>query len=312
MNPTVTDVITAFNRIPEKGAVSIAIDRAGVVLPKGGHFQGIQRLPGEPQLLVITSSSLDTQGYFVVCDMAENGLSGRARSPVTMARSPFIHAGGCQAVGHFLVAGVENPEFNRTSEVQFWDFRRFPVQLISMTIPRSGAENVSTAGAVGMSSLGDGSVLAVATFNAGTVDFYMSVGNPFSGSPFGLKFTWALKGADMANWIDQNWAHYQSVNLITQTTGELFMVAFHRDDQARDWMDLYSVDLAGGQSALKKMAKKHMTCTNGCNFNAGAGIFIPSTDGIAVSQSFEVFAVSYYSGDNVTGTTINVNHFTAI
>jgi hypothetical protein len=27
-----------------------------------------------------------------------------------------------------------------------WDFRRFPVQLIPMTIPRSGKEKVSTAG----------------------------------------------------------------------------------------------------------------------------------------------------------------------
>jgi hypothetical protein len=37
MNPTITNVVEAFNAVPVNGA-SIAIDRTGVVLPSGGHI----------------------------------------------------------------------------------------------------------------------------------------------------------------------------------------------------------------------------------------------------------------------------------
>src|SRR4029077_14298050 len=185
-------------------------------LPDGEHFQGIQRLSGERQLLVMTHSSSNTQGYFVAAEVREQELEGRAFSPVTMSRSPFIHAGGCQSYGNILVAGVEDPNGKSTSEVQFWDFNRFPVQLTPMTIPRTGPVMVSTAGAVGISSFKNGAIVAVATWNSGSVDFYISDADPFAGSPFILKFRWSSLAVDMTDWIDQNWAAYQSVNLITE------------------------------------------------------------------------------------------------
>jgi hypothetical protein len=313
MNPVLNHVVTAYNQVAAH-ATSISIDRAGVVLPAGGHFQGIQRMLGEPgepresrepQLLVITSSS-NQQAYFVACAMAEDGLSGRAYSPVTMAMSPLRHAGGCQAVGNYLVAGIEDNDTNRVSEVQFWDFTRFPTQLIPMTIPRSGKEKVSTAGAVGLSSFNNGSALAVATYNAGTVDFYRSDADPFNGSPFTLRFTWVEDQADKTNWIDQNFLTYQNVNLVTQADGQLFMIGFERSG-GDDFMDLFSVNLEGEpNSALKKLATKHMFCTDGCTFHYGGGIFIPSPDG------FEVYAVNGDSGNYETGTTIHANLFAAM
>jgi hypothetical protein len=151
MNPILADVPSAFRRVAGRPR-SIAIDRKGVVLPRGGHFQGIQRLAGGPPRLVITSSS-DSQAYFVTCAMSPDGGRGRARPPVSMAGAPLKHGGGCQTVGSFLVAGVEDDVGRRTSEVQFWDLRGTPVRLTSMTIRRSGAPEVSTAGAVGLSSL---------------------------------------------------------------------------------------------------------------------------------------------------------------
>jgi hypothetical protein len=313
MNPIMNNVAAAFNAVPVH-ATSISIDRAGVVLPQGGHFQGIQRLPRasyesrelrQSELLVITSSS-DQQAYFVACAMEEDGLSGRAYSPVTMAMSPLRHAGGCQAVDHYLVAGIEDNDTNRVSEVQFWDFKRFPTRIIPMTIPRSGPKYVSTAGAVGLTSINNGTVLAVATFNADTVDFYSSDADPFKGSPFTYQFTWVKEGATKTDWIDQNFGAYQNINLITQAGGKLFMVGFDHSGN-EDFMDLFNVDLeADPSSALTKVAKKHMFCTNGCSFTYGAGIYIPSPDG------FEVYAVNGDSGNYETGTTIHANIFSAM
>jgi hypothetical protein len=304
MNPAINDVVAAYGQVTVH-AISISIDKSGVSLPGGGHFQGIQRLPsepGEPQLLVMTASAPPLEGFFVACEMAEDGLSGRAYSPVTMAWFPLDHAGGCQAVGHCLVAGLENHEDNQISEVQFWDFRRFPMRLIPMTIPRSGPQYVSTAGAVGLSSFGNGAALAVATYSAATVDFYTSEADPFTGSPFKYLFTWVGTHADKTGWIDQNFGAYQNVNLLTQTDGQLFMVGLHRAGN-EDFMDLFSVNLEGDPpSAFKKLAKKHMFCTDGCNFDDGAGIFITS------SKGFEVYAVNGDTGSD----TIHANRFAAM
>ena len=309
MNPAITDVVKAFGRVSTHGT-AIDIDRKGVALPPGpGHFQGIQRMPGEPPVLVITSSSKE-KAYFVECDMEENGKKGHARQPRIMATTamnpPFNHAGGCQAFGRVLVTGIENSNTETNSEIQFWDFAGVPGQL-PMTIPRPGAGHKHTAGAVGMTSFGRGTALAVATFNAATVDFLTSEGDPFNGSPLTPKFTWTEEKAHKKGWIDQNFGEYQSINLITQESdGQLFMGGCNRSGHS-DWMDLFSVNLEGkAESALTKLAKKHMYCTSEVGFDGGTGIFIPSSEG------FEVFAVGLYSGDHVTGTTIYVNHFAAM
>lgn len=300
-NPILNDVVAAYNLVATVDPVEVLIDRSGVPLHQGGHFQGIQWFPAQ-SLLVLTSDSND-EAYFVACKMTPDEQNGRAFAPVTMSWY-FQHVGGCQSFGNVLVAGCEDPDKNQTSEVQFWDFTRFPMQLVQMTIPRSGAEYVSTAGAVGMTTLGRGTVLAVATYNAGTVDFYRSEGDPFQGSPFDFQFTWAANEADKTNWIDENWGAYQNINLLTQKDGQLFLIGTHRNDSDEDWMDLYAINLnVAPSSALTKVGKKHMYCTLGCDFNKAAGIFIESSD------AFQVFAANGSSGDWQDGTTIQANIF---
>src|SRR6476620_10459553 len=108
MNPVFSDVPSAFARVAVHPR-ALTIDRKGVVLPKGGHFQGIQQLGARPERLVITSSS-DSQSYFLICDMNADGTRGRANAPVRLAGSPLNHAGGCQTVETFLVVGVEDDD----------------------------------------------------------------------------------------------------------------------------------------------------------------------------------------------------------
>jgi hypothetical protein len=299
-NPILNDVVAAFGRVASRNPVEVSIDRSGVVLHHGGHFQGIQWFPDQ-SLLVITSDS-DDVAYFVPCKMTDE-QNGRAYAPVTMSYY-FAHCGGCQSFGNFLVAGCEYPDKDQTSEVQFWDFRRFPMQLVQMTIPRSGPYKVSTAGAVGMSTRRRGTVLAVATFNALTVDFYTSKRDPFQGSPLDFQFTWSAYEADRTNWIDKNYLFYQNINLLTQRDGQLFLIGTTRNGSGEDWMDLYAVNLDVDPSfALTKVGTKHMYCTLGCDFSRAAGIFIESSD------AFKVFATPEGSGDWQDGTTIQANIF---
>ena len=303
MNPVLDDVRAAFDGVATH-AHSLAIDRKGVALPAGGHFQGIQRLGSTGHRLFITSSS-DTQAYFVPCDMNRGGTGGRANPPISLAHSPLTHAGGCQIVGDTLVVGVEDFGSRRSSEVQFWSVGRAPTQVTSLTIRRNGPEKVSTAGAVGMTSYRTGAVLAVATWNAETVDFYTTVADPCRNPRATIEFrkTWSKAGANRNGWIDGNFGAYQCVNLVTQRDGGIFLIAFNRSG-GDDWMDLFSVDVdAPPATMLKKLAKKHMFCSDGCSFEHGAGLYIPG------STHFEAYAVKGSSGDHKTGTTIHANHF---
>ncbi len=303
MNPLLDDVARAFARIPTRPR-AISIDRRGVALPAGGHFQGIQRLAPGPLRLAISSSS-DSRSYLVLCDLADDGSSGRARPPIRLADAPMHHAGGCQAVGHHLVVGVEDDDAKTTSQVQFWNLAGAPGRLDRLTIDRRGRAEVSTAGAVGLTSYRGGAALVVATWDAGTIDLYTCAQDPFlpGAGPFRLQRTWSRAGADKTGWVDANVGDYQSVNLVTQANGTLFLIGFNRSG-GDDWMDLFALDAeAPPARMLRKVAKKHMYCTNGCTFRHGAGVFVAS------SSQFEVYAVNGDSGDHQNGTRIHVNHF---
>lgn len=302
MNRILDDVRAAFDRVATHPR-SIAIDRKGIVLPAGGHFQGIQRI-GDGQRLAITSSS-DSEAYFVVCDMAGDWTKGRANAPVRLAARPLKHAGGCQTVGSVLVAGVEDDEGRRTSQVQFWNLAASPAQIAGLKITRNGAQDVSTAGAVGLSNYGNGAALAVATWNANTIDFYTAGKDPFQvlSERFQFRKTWSKSMADTTGWIDKNFGAYQCVNLVTQRDGVVYLIGFNRSG-GDDWMDLFSVNVdAPAPAMLKKVAKKHMFCSDGCSFEYGAGIYISS------STQFQVLTVRGDSGDHATGTTIRANLF---
>lgn len=303
MGPALNNVPAAFARIAAKPR-ALNIDRKGITLPKGGHLQGIQRFSATPERLVITSSS-DTEAYFLTCTVDAGGTQGRAESPTRLAVRPLHHAGGCQTVGTMMVVGVEDDDSRKTSEVQFWNLAGSPTPLPALTLRRSGPEKVATAGAVGITSFRGGSALAVASWDAETIDFYVSTADPTNNpnAKFAALRTWYKSRANKVGWIDQNFGAYQSVNLVSQRDGQLFLFGFHRDGDD-DWMDLYAVDLgAPTPNTLRKIAKKHMYCTNGCTFRHGSGIYVPNSD------SVEVYAVNGISGDHVTGATINANHF---
>lgn len=303
MNSVLDDVYAAFDHVAVRPR-AIKIDRQGVVLPAGGHFQSIQRTSGGR--LVITSSS-DTQAYFLTCDMTGDGTRGRASTPVRMASRPLKHAGGSQIVGNVLAAGIEDDVARRQSEVQFWNLAGNPAPIASLTVRRSGAQDVSTAGAVGVSSYRGGAALAVATWDAQTIDFYTAPVDPFqSGGGFQFRGTWSKSRANKSGWIDSNYGAYQCMNLVTQRDGRIFLIGFNRSG-GDDWMDLFAVNLdAPSSTMLKKVAKKHMFCSEGCSFEYGAGVYVASP------SRFEVYAVKGDSGNHSTGTTISANHFPAV
>ena len=104
------------------------------------------------------------------------------------------------------------------------------------------------------------------------MDFYTTVADPCRNPRATIEFrkTWSKAGANRNGWIDGNFGAYQCVNLVTQRDGGIFLIAFNRSG-GDDWMDLFSVDVdAPPATMLKKLAKKHMFCSDGCSFEHGA------------------------------------------
>jgi hypothetical protein len=305
MNPVMNDVAAAFVRIPIRPQ-SVTIDRTGIRLPVGGHFQGVQRVSGaQGEQLVVTSSS-DTIAYCVLCDLKRDGVTGRARDLVTLGELPLKHAGGCQVVGSIMAVGVEDDKARNRSNVDFWNLaaKPTPALLSPLTIQRSGPEKVSSAGAIGITTYGRGAILAVGTWDCDTIDFYTSSTIPFS--KFTFAQTWTRSAANKGNWIDQTFGSYQNISLITQRNGRVFLIGFHRSGDS-DWMDLYSVDLdAPAPNMLRKIDKKHMYCSDGCSFRDGAGVYVRS------ATMIDIYAVKGLSGNHATGEIININRFRSV
>jgi hypothetical protein len=302
MNPVMNDVPGAFVRVPIRPR-SVKIDRKAIVLPSGGHFQGIQRIGGSRNEQLVVTSSSNTIAYCVICDLSPDGATGRARPPLTLGELPLKHAGGCQLAGNIMAVGVEDDKARNRSNIDFWDLaaKPKPALLTALTIERSGPEKVTSAGAVGITTYGRGALLAVGTWDCDTIDFYTTPTVPFS--KFTFTKTWTKAGADKRSWIDQTFGAYQNVNLVTQRDGKAFLIGFHRSGDT-DWMDLFSLNLqAPPSNVLRKIDKKHMYCTDGCSFRDGAGIYVRSP------AVFDVYAVKGTSGDHATGEIINVNRF---
>ena len=136
MNPVLDDVRAAFDGVATH-AHSLAIDRKGVALPAGGHFQGTKRL-GSTGASAIHHQQL---GYRrrILFRRYEPRRHGRPGQPSDFS-GPFAaypRRWLPDRRGLLLVVGVEDFGSRRSSEVQFWSvgLRSYPGDLPS----RSGA-----------------------------------------------------------------------------------------------------------------------------------------------------------------------------
>lgn len=223
-------------------------------VPSGGHLQGIQ--PLGDSLLVITASSGD-YSYYLLADQH------RVRSIQKISDSPFRHAGGCQAAGRNLTVGVEDNRSKMQSDI-------YRIQLDAagketrkeILTSRQGTFKRSTAGAVGYVEAGTTWLAAVADWDSRNIDFYAS-----------RRDSIVLLGTATAP-DSLHWCAYQSVNLVLDTTGGLYMIGFGLDSKG-DRADLFAVQLNNGQAALQLVRTRYFKC-KGAGFRYGAGIHVTS------------------------------------
>lgn len=303
-NAVVQNPMLAWARISNTGRAG-SWKKESIVFPGGGHLQGIQRGAVNGKAYLVMSGSTDTESYFVTLPFnvgQSESLAGQVAEKThytKVADAPLRHAGGIQLIGDVLVIGVEDNKTKSTSTVFFYDLSdpSLPEKL-AVEMFRKGEEYVSTAGAVGIVKTMGKHILAVASWNAATIDLYVSNGVSLfdAGCQFELLCTWKEESARRESWLDKNWGHYQGVNLLADIAGNLYLVGFN-DLKTDDWMDLYVLDMnARPDEMVVKIGKKKVDLNMGAHFRFGGGICIQSPDHlITYATERNVDEVTYFN-----------------
>lgn len=250
----IPDVPAAFNAIKATPQI-LHLKKNHIKVPSGGHLQGIQAL-SDSQIIITASSG--SYAYYLTANRSE------LTSIKKLSDSPFRHAGGCQVMGALLFVGVEDNIGKDSSQVMVAGHfypnegpQAYPV------IKRSGSFKRSTAGAVAVTQVIDVYLLAVADWDSRNIDFYLcSNGNPKN---FDSLTTFHVSNGQL-------WPSYQSINLLTDSAGKLYLIGFALDG-LKNRADLFEVILSPNNADLKLLSTRNFKC-RGTSFRYGSGIYI--------------------------------------
>lgn len=273
INSAVISAQTILNNVPEafeKIATTphlIHLKSNSVKIPSGGHLQGIQCL--SDSVAIITASS-GSYSYYITAPL----YGGKVSTPQKITNSPFRHAGGCQLYGHKLFVGVEDNMAKNKSDILAISFDQEGKELTKNIIAqRKGIVKRSTAGATGVTKIKSGQYLiAVGDWDSRNIDFYLS--KPGSDTLFDSLTTFTVFG-------NQKWDSYQSINLLTDTAGNIYLIGFALDG-LNNCADLFKVKLSKANAELVPVSTRNFKCRGGAGFRYGAGLKVAASNSITL------------------------------
>lgn len=279
------------------------------------HFQGLQRIRSGNYLAI--SGNGKTHSHLFIIEMRSRARNGPFGSNLTSRdenlprfdkvvkkvaiHSEMTHAGGFQSVGDYIAVGIEHDGLSRvilydvsepTSPKSVNEVDRTSLALVAGQKP--------SAGAVGILKQSDGKyLLVVGRADSLVLDFYRSRGDSLDVTGFDFIGSWKKAELKSDNGMDDNFGKYQSLNLIQQCDGEVFLLGLHRrggtggvTGGGSDFADLFRVKFKrNGQPEITKTANKHLTC-DGCNMDAGSGVFVD------VSGAMYIYGVEHWYDDS--------------
>ena len=311
-NRCADNVVDAMNRLGAHGdTLGFRLNDASDV-SLFHHWQGIQRLGAlGGRYLAVSRSVEDENALFVVVEMGSRDADGaRFRSNrlvpnqetddtppfledgviVQVPRLPeFHHAGGMQALGNFLAVGVERADVRHPVTHEIIEPGASRALFYDLSDPRSPrkldteidhTDLANAAGALIMGRLLDGRILVgIGRGDSAVIDFYVSGGTELEGAVFAHFDTWS-KGELRTDIGDDDFGDYQSVNLITQCDGTLFLVGTHQNGfSGEDFADTFRLENGtGDEVVITKVARRHLVCDDigeqQCNLDAAGGVYL--------------------------------------
>jgi hypothetical protein len=274
-----------------KGVPSTArpawFDVGDLQVPRGGHLQGIQLRwdAAGNRFIALLSHDSESVAYLVIAEfpgdppgkgrlLSIHELPGDGQSP------PLRHAGGVQLLDDVLAVGLEDNQLKTRSEVQFWSVAnpRDPKVLSHLTIRRAGPAKEQTSGAVGVVRRATDHLLAVANWDSRAIDFYVSNGKPLDDPlcRFGFSARWSAATAGRDDWRpDSVCGSYQSINLVSDAKGAVYLLGFQTSLAGADVVDLFAVELEREPGKwLRKVSSKRITLGDQNHFLYAGGALV--------------------------------------
>jgi hypothetical protein len=314
------DVEAAFARIPIEGERFTADTHGLIPRPSYrtsvrnwfgllNHFQGIQRLPGTPYIVMSGANPRGSKAELFVVRLDEDG--GDLVTTITVD-TVMTHAGGLSVEENILAVPVHGGT-PRNAKVVFYDMTdpEHPLKL-PVEIDRPGRK----ASAAAFSRLANGYFLVavMSSFDGlpRRIDFYLSRGPALADGFVPQPVTWPVGEVQARPDQERTFSHFQTINFVRQTDGRLYLVGFHNRTATlaalpgRDYADLYEVIFPRGaidgpspilaKPSIVKASNHRMRCEDGyCNMDAAAGLYLdPQTGGLSVYA-----APGWLKGDTV-------------
>ena len=261
--------LDAFDEISDQ-PVFLMSNEINADIPERGHLQGIQVVGTR----VFISGSSNEQGYIAV--FKGDGVKLDYLGIKTLSEKPFTHAGGFQIEGNWMAVGCEDPVGMKQSMVILQDVTNS--RTISGTpayvLKRDGIKKLATAGAVGLIIRKDHFLLAVASWDAHTIDFYTSNHTYPSKSDFEFTFwtTWDKETSRHKGWANKRVPAYQNIQLFEDGSG-LYLVGTGIDTKGRHLADAYYIDPKKDKyDMLTKVRSREFHLPGSASFRNGAGI----------------------------------------
>lgn len=284
------------------------------------HFQGIQRLQNKNYLVVSGSNTNEpTSNLFIIKmdsqsaagDWTSNILDGKVPPPgdsvvkALSIDSLLWHAGGLSALGEILAVPVYGSK-PLHGKILFYDMKNpEKPQKLDIEIDRPGRK----AYAVALTQLPNDFYLATVLSGRDhlprLLDFYLSQSKNFLEGFHPDPVTWLASEVQARAIQDKNFSDFQSIALIFQSDGRLFLAGFHntipslRVIPGKDYGDLFDVlfpaetlretDPVLAKPSITKIANRQFYRKDGyCNMDAAAGLYINS------SGSLTLYATTFW------------------
>jgi hypothetical protein len=272
------DLIKNIDDIVQK-PVSLQFQNSLIIQNEGGHIQGIQKLIYREKEYYFLSGSSSEYSYYSILKMSDN--SNMLISNNLILEKPFKHAGGFQIYDNLLAIGVEDNDLKTRSKVFIFqiDNPERPPEKPLAIIERYGTSKRGTAGCVAINQVGDKVVVIVGDWDAINLDFYVIDRALLGVDPNALILEYSLNSRkiDKTNWIDPAWQSYQTINLIKDTSGQLFLAGMTSSTSGEDILDLFKVESTDLKLfSLQKIYSRNFGSNSETKFRWGAGLYVSS------------------------------------
>lgn len=270
--------LNAFDAISDQPTFLMSDEISGEV-PNGGHLQGIQ-VSGDK---VFVSGSSGDQGYLAIFKGHETKLSFIGLK--VLSKKPFTHAGGFQIEHNWLAVGCEDPIAKKSSIVVMQNVENGSAiaGTPSYVLKREGEKKLATAGAIGLLKREDHFLLAVASWDVATIDFYVS--NHLYPSKEDFEFsrwtTWDKATTRHKEWVDKKTLSYQNVQLFEDPSG-IYLAGTGINSKGKQIAHVFRIDEKKDKyDMMVKVRSREFNLPGSASFRNGAG-FVKDGDKLSL------------------------------